>query len=55
MLLQTSHPIGDLIAERYRVQSVLGQGSTGITFAVEDVHTDQWYALKALSLKGIQD
>lgn len=55
MLLQTSHPIGDLIAERYRVQSVLGQGSTGITFAVEDVDTHQQYALKALSLKGIQD
>lgn len=55
MLLQTSHPIGDLIAERYRVQSVLGQGSTGITFAVEDVDTHQQYALKALSLQGIQD
>lgn len=55
MLHQTSHHIGDLIAERYFVQSVLGQGSSGITFAVEDIHTHQQYALKALSLKGIQD
>lgn len=46
--------MGDLIVERYRVQSVLGQGSTGITFAVEDVQTHRQYALKALSLKGIQ-
>ncbi|ABW29301.1 serine/threonine protein kinase [Acaryochloris marina] len=55
MITQISHQIGDLIAERYRVRSVLGQGSTGITFAVEDVQTHQQYALKALSLKGIQD
>ncbi|WP_238549018.1 serine/threonine protein kinase [Acaryochloris marina] len=47
--------MGDLIAERYRVRSVLGQGGAGITFAVEDVHTHQSYALKVLSLKGIQD
>lgn len=54
MLRQPLHQIGDLIAGRYRTQSVLGQGSSGITFAVEDVHTHQQYALKALSLKGIR-
>lgn len=55
MITQNSHQIGDLIAARYRVRSVLGQGSTGCTFAVEDVHTHQKYAVKALSLKGMQD
>lgn len=55
MSMQISHQIGDLIAERYRVRSILGQGGAGITFAVEDVQTHQPYALKALSLKGIQD
>ncbi|WP_396133393.1 hypothetical protein [Acaryochloris sp. 'Moss Beach'] len=45
---RNSHPIGDLIAERYFGQSVLGKGSSGI--AVEDVHTRQQYALR-----GIQD
>lgn len=52
---RNSHHIGDLIAERYFVQSVLGQGSSGMTFAVADIHTRQQYALKALSLRGIQD
>lgn len=55
MLQWTSYQIGDLIAERYLVQSVLGQGSSGMTFAVEDIQTRQPYALKALSLRGIQD
>lgn len=55
MLRQPLHQIGDLIAGRYRTQSILGQGSSGITFAVEDIHTRQPYALKALSLRGIQD
>lgn len=55
MITQSSHQIGDLIAERYRVQSVLGKGSSGMTFAVKEVHSRQQYALKALSLRGIQD
>lgn len=55
MLEQSFDQIGDLIAERYQVQSVLGQGGSGITYAVEDIHTHQQLALKALSLKGIQD
>lgn len=55
MLEPISHQIGDLIAGRYRVQSILGQGSTGITFAVKNVYNYQHYALKALSLKGIQE
>ncbi|MGR3275143.1 serine/threonine protein kinase [Acaryochloris marina NIES-2412] len=55
MLEQAFDQIGDLIAERYQVQSVLGQGGSSITYGVEDVHTHQQFALKALSLKGIQD
>lgn len=55
MLEQTFHQIGDLITERYHVQSVLGQGGSGVTYAVEDVHTHQQFALKALSLQGIHD
>ncbi|WP_299490145.1 serine/threonine-protein kinase [Acaryochloris sp. IP29b_bin.137] len=55
MLEQPFHQTGDLIAERYHVQSVLGQGGSGVTYAVEDVHTHQQFALKALSLRGIYD
>lgn len=55
MLEQSFDQIGDLIAERYQVQSVLGQGGSGITYGVEDIHTHQQFALKALSLKGIHD
>ncbi|KAI9135543.1 serine/threonine-protein kinase [Acaryochloris sp. CCMEE 5410] len=55
MLEQPFYQTGDLIAERYHVQSVLGQGGSGITYAVEDVHTHQQFAVKALSLRGIYD
>lgn len=55
MLEQSFYQIGDRIAERYHIHSVLGQGGSGVTYAVEDIHTHQQFALKALSLKGIHD
>lgn len=55
MLEQSFCQIGDRIAERYHIQSVLGQGGSCVTYAVEDIQTQQQFALKALSLKGIHD
>jgi serine/threonine protein kinase len=42
---------GDIIAERYRVLHILGQGGSGTTYAVEDLQTGRKIALKALSLR----
>jgi hypothetical protein len=55
MFEQTHHQAGDLIADRYRLLSVLGQGGSGITYATEDIYTHQQFALKELSLRGIKD
>ena len=45
----------DIIDGRYRVLRRLGQGSSGITYAAEVLATGQTIALKALSLRGLQD
>lgn len=55
MFDQTHRRAGDLIAERYGLLSVLGQGGSGITYAAEDIYTNQQFALKELSLRGMQD
>ena len=55
MYEQSVLQIDEIIAERYRLLSVLGQGGSGITYAAEDIKTQQLYALKALSLRGLSD
>ena len=56
VMFEPSHrQAGDLIAERYRLLSVLGKGGAGITYAAEDIYTHQEFALKELSLKGMGD
>jgi hypothetical protein len=52
------HPeqaIGTLIQARYKIQQVLGQGGSGVTYAAEDCFTGRIVALKELSLKGLSD
>ncbi|MEL6930643.1 MAG: hypothetical protein AAFO95_18705 [Cyanobacteria bacterium J06600_6] len=39
----------------YRVIDILGRGSSGITYRVEDLKTKQEVALKALSLDRLKD
>jgi serine/threonine protein kinase len=53
--MERSHQPGDLIAQRYRIITILGQGGTGTTYAAQDKKTDQKVALKALSLVGMTD
>ncbi len=55
MFEESHRQAGDLIAERYRLLSVLGKGGAGITYAAEDIYTHQEVALKELSLKGMGD
>ena len=55
MFEQCHRQAGELIAERYRLLSVLGKGGAGITYAAEDIYSHQEFALKELSLKGMGD
>ncbi|MEH2161642.1 MAG: serine/threonine-protein kinase [Nostoc sp.] len=49
------HNWGDTIAGRYQIRHVLGHGGMGITYAAEDLQTNQPVALKVLSLHRIKD
>jgi eukaryotic-like serine/threonine-protein kinase len=49
------HQPGNTIAQRYRLEQVLGQGGIATTFAATDLHTGQQVALKALSLRRMKD
>jgi eukaryotic-like serine/threonine-protein kinase len=49
------HQASDIIAHRYRIERILGQGGTGITYEAIALSTGQAVALKVLSLRQIAD
>ena len=49
------HQPEDIIKGKYRILGILGKGSSGITYRVEDIVTQQQVALKALSLRRLED
>ncbi|NEP81226.1 MAG: serine/threonine protein kinase [Okeania sp. SIO3B3] len=49
------HQPNDIIAQRYRVVTALGQGGMGITYEAEDLTNYQRVAIKAVSLQQIKD
>ncbi|NEO28129.1 MAG: protein kinase, partial [Kamptonema sp. SIO4C4] len=49
------HQVGDKIGDRFLIQGILGQGGIGVTYAAWDEHTQQNIALKALSLRHLDD
>jgi eukaryotic-like serine/threonine-protein kinase len=53
--MELPHQPGDTIAQRYRLERMLGQGGIGITYAAIDLHSGQQVALKALSLRRMND
>lgn len=48
--MDSPHPIGKVIKNRYRVLRLLGQGGMGKTYSALDLETDQPVALKIVSL-----
>ena len=46
---------GDLIADRFRVTALLGQGGFGATYAAHDMQSNQLVAVKALALEHVDD
>jgi serine/threonine protein kinase len=53
--MEALHQPGDIIAERYRIIDILGQGGVGITYKAQDLKSSQQVALKALSLRQMGD
>ncbi|UJB68477.1 serine/threonine protein kinase [Acaryochloris sp. 'Moss Beach'] len=49
------HQAGDLIAERFCLISVLGQGGSAITYTAKDLDTHQLVAIKQMSLMGMEN
>lgn len=53
--MELLHHPGEIIVERYRILSILGQGGVGITYEAEDLQNSQKVALKVLSLRRMND
>lgn len=51
----SAHQPGDVVAERYRVIGVLGQGGAGITYEAEHMSDGGRVALKQLVLRHLTD
>lgn len=53
--MRSHHQSGEVIANRYRIIDILGEGNSGITYGVEDLQTKQKIALKAFSFQKMTD
>lgn len=51
---QSIFDVGDVVAGRYRIQSVLGQGGVGVVFKARDTQIDVDIALKAIAPNLLQ-
>jgi serine/threonine protein kinase len=49
--MKNLHQIGEIVADRYQISSLLGQGGMGITYKAIDLKMHQPVALKVLSLR----
>ncbi|GBO52755.1 hypothetical protein APA_424 [Pseudanabaena sp. lw0831] len=49
------HGIGYVIRDRYQILEILGQGGNGITYAATDLQQNKKVAVKALSLRHMND
>ncbi|HEY9847914.1 MAG TPA: serine/threonine-protein kinase [Leptolyngbyaceae cyanobacterium] len=54
-MVKLLHQPGDILAERYQIFDVLGQGGIGVTYQAVDLQNDRQVAIKKLSLQQISD
>jgi eukaryotic-like serine/threonine-protein kinase len=53
--MEIENVLNKIIDNRYKIISILGQGSTGITYAALDLATQSKVAVKAVSLQQLKD
>jgi serine/threonine protein kinase len=53
--MQSEALSGTIIRDRYKLMEVLGKGGVGITYSAIDLHTQDRVAIKAVSLKQLDD
>jgi eukaryotic-like serine/threonine-protein kinase len=53
--MELLHQPGEIVAQRYRIVNILGQGGNGTTYECDDLHAGKRVALKELSLQRIAD
>ena len=53
--MERSHQPGEIIAQRYQIVTILGQGGTGVTYEAQDQHRHQRIALKEMSLRRLRE
>ncbi len=53
--MEHQHQPEEIIAQRYRILGILGQGGIGITYEAEDLKSSQRVALKAVSLRRMDN
>lgn len=49
------HHLGDIIAKKYKIVKLLGQGGVGTTYEAENINNAQRVAVKVTSLRQIKD
>ena len=53
--MTAQHQTGEVINERYQIEALLGRGGMGLTYRAMDLPTQQLVAVKALSLRRLQN
>ena len=49
------HREGDILNQKYIIQKIIGEGSTGITYSAIASDTERQVAIKNLSLRGLDN